>query len=436
MARVRLTKIDEPAAVAARIKEARAAKGLTLRELAFPGCTPGYLSRIENGDRVPSLQLMQEIAERLGVSADYLARGRATPDPTPNDVLAEAEVALRLGDHEIAEARFGELVRDQQVPAPIRGRALAGLAELALGRGETDEGIAMLEEAEPLVASDAGSTYTIAESLGSAYTRTRQYDLAILNFKKAYEAAKDEADPVNQTRFGVLLANALIDSGNTASSFELLADLQANRNMLADPLTQARVFWTQSRLHITDNRPELAMDYARRALKLIESTEHTAYAARLHVLLAYLEIERGNGAEALNLLDTAEQGQRRSISPVDAARLTLERARALALVGRADEAVTAAVDAASTLDGSAGGDAARAYTALGATFGDLGRDDDALRMFDIAIAKLANLPNAHLARALRGKAEVLERRGDKDGALAALKRAVEAQTDAGAPLDA
>jgi transcriptional regulator with XRE-family HTH domain len=48
--------------------------------LSFPGCSPAYISRIEAGDRIPSLQLLREMGQRLGVSEDYLATGKERHD--------------------------------------------------------------------------------------------------------------------------------------------------------------------------------------------------------------------------------------------------------------------------------------------------------------------------------------------------------------------
>jgi predicted transcriptional regulator len=48
------THIDSPKAVGRRLKEARDRSGLSQRQLAFPGCTAAYISRIEAGARVPS----------------------------------------------------------------------------------------------------------------------------------------------------------------------------------------------------------------------------------------------------------------------------------------------------------------------------------------------------------------------------------------------
>src|SRR5436309_14339399 len=55
--RERIPHVDDPPAVGKRLVEAREAKGLSQRDLAFPGCSAAYISRLERGDPVSSLQV-------------------------------------------------------------------------------------------------------------------------------------------------------------------------------------------------------------------------------------------------------------------------------------------------------------------------------------------------------------------------------------------
>jgi transcriptional regulator with XRE-family HTH domain len=59
-----------------RIKALRLERGLSQRDLSAPGMSYAYLSRIEAGERTPSLSALIELAERLDTSALYLASGK------------------------------------------------------------------------------------------------------------------------------------------------------------------------------------------------------------------------------------------------------------------------------------------------------------------------------------------------------------------------
>src|SRR5918994_6477889 len=120
--------IDNPSAVGRRLRRSREEAGLSQRALSFPGCTPAYISRIEAGQRIPSLQLLREMAKRIGVDVEYLARGDAA-SAAVTDPLAEAELELRLGDVEAAREHLSTVADDADAQDRQRARALAGLGQ-------------------------------------------------------------------------------------------------------------------------------------------------------------------------------------------------------------------------------------------------------------------------------------------------------------------
>ena len=109
MPRQKSQHVDSPKAVGERLKAAREAAGLSQRQLAFSGCSPAYISRIEAGDRIPSLQLLRELGRRLDVSEDFLATG---VDPIGRrGKLIEADLARRFDDVDTARALYDESTR-------------------------------------------------------------------------------------------------------------------------------------------------------------------------------------------------------------------------------------------------------------------------------------------------------------------------------------
>src|SRR6188472_1329864 len=125
MPRQKSTHVDTPAAVGERLKVAREKAGLSQRQLSFPGCSPAYISRIESGDRIPSLQLLRELGRKLGVTEDYLATGSEFSGDR-GGMLVEAEVALRFGDLDEAERLYAAVVGSAPGDA-MKAEGLAGL---------------------------------------------------------------------------------------------------------------------------------------------------------------------------------------------------------------------------------------------------------------------------------------------------------------------
>ncbi len=102
-----------------RIRVARARKRQTLRELAVAvGKAPSYLSDIENDRRVPSEDLLEELAKALDLDFDELmaAAGRIGSDAdrylrrTP----AAGVLFRRLSEHNVSPEALERLI--DQVP--------------------------------------------------------------------------------------------------------------------------------------------------------------------------------------------------------------------------------------------------------------------------------------------------------------------------------
>ena len=94
-----------------RIREAREAAGLSQRDLSYPGCSSAYISRIERGERVPSLQVIREISRRMGVSEQTIAFGREVVDTGVSTRMRVVEEAEAGGDKAERIAAYQALSR-------------------------------------------------------------------------------------------------------------------------------------------------------------------------------------------------------------------------------------------------------------------------------------------------------------------------------------
>ncbi len=66
--------------VATRLRELRIEAGLSQRELATDGVSHAYISRLESGQRVASVQALIALARRLETTAERLVFGEQVPD--------------------------------------------------------------------------------------------------------------------------------------------------------------------------------------------------------------------------------------------------------------------------------------------------------------------------------------------------------------------
>ena len=426
--RQKLSYVDDAVSVGRRLRAAREQAGISQRALSFPGCTAAYISRIENGERIPSLQLLREFAARLGVGEQYLAYGRDDV-PAARTSPTEARVAIRMGDFEIARG-LASSGFDRARSDAEQAAAFSLLGEVALAEGEIVAARAALKRATVLDPTIEDRDPRTAESLGRVYARAFEYETAAAVFERNRDRAIAKEDPINEVRFASLLANALIDSGNFSAAEEALSGAIRASETVADPLTVARMFWSQSRLHGHQQDSANAARYAERALELLEASDQYYDIARIHQMLAHIELDRGNNERAAELLERAAPTIVASGRKFELASFRIEQARALLKANRREEAAAIALEASAGLAGQSPVDAGRSYAVLASVFAELDEEERAIELYELAIEHLQAMPNRYLVDAFSKLAELHEKRGDQDAMIETLKRGMSVQRQA------
>ena len=433
MPRQKSTHVDSPEAVGRRLRAARERAGLSQRQLSFQGCSPAYISRIEAGERIPSLQLLRELGRRLGVSEDFLATGEERPRGR-SPLLVDAELALRLDDIEAARTLYERLLSEAATDAE-RADALEGLGRMAVREGRVGVAVELRELTLAVRGGDPAERPTLAETLGRAYGTLGELAPAIAIFQRCVERFEGEADPVRYVRFACLLGYALTDSGSFAEAERVVARaLEAGREV-EDPYTRARLYWSRSRLLVEQGQASQAQSYALRALETLRATEDTYALARAHQLLAGIYLDTGRASEAADLLRDGWPLITATASPVEIAHYRVEEARALAALGRQEEAAALAMEITPRLGEAEPLEGGRAFVILGGVFEDLGDPARARELYELGIELLeAQPPTRHLVEAYKGLAQLLEAEGRPDEALETLKRALGVQERTGRAL--
>lgn len=423
MPRQTVTHVDEPIALGRRLRQARVAAGMTQTALSFPGCSIGYISRIEIGTRVPSLQVIRELAQRLGVSEEWLARGGEEPMQPESQRLADADLALRLDDADGAEELYRGL-RDSSA-ARIRARALAGLGQAAFRRDDAAGAVELLEQA---YATDDGlDDPAAAETLGRAYAILGREEEAIAVFLRHHVRATEQANTVDRLRFSVLLANALIDAGRFGHAAEVIGSAIAEQHD-PDPLTLARLSWTQSRFHALRLEFDSAARYAQRAIALLDAGEHVLYQARAYQVLAHIELDRNDPERAYELIAEGRSRLGSLGTPHDHAKFAIEEVRALAALGRLDEAAALALGPTTMAAGHAA-DRGRCFAEIAALSAQRGDRARAIELYELALELLGETPSRYAVEACTRCAELLEAEGRAADALELYKRAAGVQLE-------
>jgi transcriptional regulator with XRE-family HTH domain len=314
-----------------RLKRLRLERGLSQRELAAPGVSYAYISRIEAGTRQPSVKALRRLATKLGVSADYLETGSDLDPAEARELrLANLELAVRLGDADGAEEALRSAL-DEALGAGDRTaiqRARVALASIALERDAFDEASALLEAAvagEPFSAVDRFDIYA---NLGRAYAGAGHPERAAQLFERCIDNVQDHGgDPSLEARYSTLLSYALTDMGEIARAEDVVRRALDRMEDTSDPYMRVRLYWSIARLAHAEGRDSTALTNIRKAIALLQATDDTFHLARAHILAAQITLGRGDADGSEQHLEQAELLFGSSSTPQDRLNVTQHRAR-------------------------------------------------------------------------------------------------------------
>jgi transcriptional regulator with XRE-family HTH domain len=424
-----LPNVSQPAteSIGQRLRRLRSERGLSQRELAVPGVSYAYISRIEAGTRQPSVKALRKLAGKLGVSPEYLETGSEIRDSDRRELeLSEAELQLRLSnDPRAVEERLTQL-HDEAVAAgdvDAADRAALGLALAASLQERHDETIGRLDELLAAGRATPATRPDVYVLLGRMHALKGDTEAAVQVFEEALHRLEDENpdDITTRARFATYLSYALTDLGALDRAEEVVQTALTEASDVSDPITQVRLNWSLARLAAMQDRPSAALRHARKALALYEITEDSVGIARAHVLCAYILNGKGGLDGAAKHLATAERLLGPHADRADFAYLRTEQARLAAARGEHTIAVAYARESLELLDDADPAERGLAHSALGqglAAGGDAeGARRELQRGFELLVEHGRWRDARHCAENLAQALRSLGRDGEAEGVL-------------------
>lgn len=328
-----------------RLRRLRHERGLSQRELAGPGVSYAYISRIEAGARRPSVKALRMLARKLGVCADYLETGCEIRASDKRELqIADAELELRLAETtEQAEAKLERLRADAVAAGdPVAAtRASIALGLAAAHGGRNNDAIEMLESSLELSPVSPSARPEVYATLGRAYAARGQAQRAVELFERCLEEVSQEApdDFAAHVRFTTYLSYALTDLGDLRRAEDVLEEALGKAEELTDAYSRVRLYWSVARVNEVAGRPAAALDSIRRAIALLDVTDDTLHLARAHLLCGSIMLTQGRAEEAGRHYELAEKLLGPNAEPEDLSALYADQSKQAARVGNAALAV-------------------------------------------------------------------------------------------------
>ena len=422
---------DRTESIGERIRRLRLEQGMSQRSLSCPGVSAGYISRIEAGDRHPSVRALRLMAGRLGVSAEYLETGDNAVGPDRRFLeLADARLELRFADNpEVAGQKFQALLEEATAAGDhaVATRAQAGLGVTAAQQGEHADAIPLLEPVVTQRGVRPAVDPDVFAALAQSYVATGSLDRALALLESALEELRaTKAD--NSSAYlslATYLSYARADAGDIAGARAALDDALTHADTFADPENRIRLYWSQARLAAGIGEHATARTYIGRAIALLEDAEDAVRVARAQLIYAESLLEDAQVDDAARRLEAAQPLLAGRGRPRDLATLALLSSQVALARGDFETAAQLARDAVGHAESDHPEYAGRAETALGEALYRAGDADGALAAFERADALLADGEPRFAQALFRGWSDVLESEGRLPDALRILRRAAE-----------
>ena len=412
-----------------RLHRLRLERGLSQRQLADTGVTAAYISRIEGGERRPSVRALRQLAPKLGVSVMYLETGSDLTDSELRDIrLGDAELRLRLGEGGAeVETELRALLDEAREASDDAGalRAQIALGLAAAARSDHAEAVQLLEAVVAHSGISPLGQPDVYAALGHAYSELGRRGDAIRLFEDCL-ASLDESDPRAEAayvRFATFLSYALADAGDLGAAQSVVNEAIDRAGTVDDAYSRVRLYWSRARLASMAGESTSALSNIRSAITLLKETEDT-----LHLGLAYLlqgefllEENRLDEADAVLALASRLVGQ---ADVQHRGGLLAEQAKVAARRGDAKSALALAEEAILVVGSGTPSEEGRAHWALAEALAAAGDLVAAEQEFDRAEQLLAG-EERYTVQLLKIRARVAREAGRVDQAIELLERATE-----------
>jgi tetratricopeptide (TPR) repeat protein len=329
---------------AARLRELKQRSGLTTTALAQPRYSVSYLSRIESGQRRPSPEALSYIAQRLGVSPEYLATG--VPEGLESSLqlrLDDVRRTLHAETSVPAEGTLRTLLAEAQEHRleRLRAHVLAALGMALRQQARFREAIEALEEALEVGLPRIDEGMALGE-LARAYRSVGDLSYAIEVVESYLKGnGTQPLDPSVATDLHSVLVSVYFERGDVVRAEGAARNAMAAADQLGPSDVRAVAYWHASRVLAERKQWDEALELANRARILLEVSNDRRRAARIHNAYAFLclEAEPPRIEEARRHLDVAAAKLTGVASPGDMAYVLTERGRLALLEQQPGEAL-------------------------------------------------------------------------------------------------
>ena len=338
--------------IGTRLRHLRIKAGMTQPELARGVTSVSHVSLIESGKRQPSHEIVEKLAERLGVTAAVLREGaNAISNQERRKDFLFAEMAHKNGDSEFAERTLRKLISESTLI-----ESAEFMYRLRNLHAKTLEGLGRIEEAAEeikLAMIDADNAGLPLEKLEMTIDLSR-YAREAGDFVTALELISDAQKNVpyqlqQSATYARMLSSAIaihILRGDYIRAQKLSTEALDIFDEETDPRAIASIMWNASLAADGQQDTTTALIMAQRAANLFQQIDDSRAEGRLRFTISWLFTRQTppNVEAAREQLVRSEELLAEAGTELDKAKWETEMARVEWLEGRYEAALETATN--------------------------------------------------------------------------------------------
>jgi tetratricopeptide (TPR) repeat protein len=355
---------------------------------------------------------------------------------TPADALelrlADIEIRIRFGEEPVELLAALEEIKQEALKSGnsvLRVRTLVDLSMVEARWGRYRDAASRLEQVIATGEVHPATHVHVYDALARNYWAQDDYERYAGLMESCLRQLDDypaEETSVARTTYMTHLSYAFSELGEFDRARELLAEMREEEDDESDPYGRARLWWSFARLSTSEGKLQTALEYARRSIALLETSEDNIHQGRAHLLCGVIFNLDDQAGEAIKHLSLAETLMGSRADPLDRGKLRAEQAKALAELGDSEQALARAHEATRLLErdpdhlGSAWHGLAKALAAQG-------RIEEACDYYEKAVERIEQDRGGwrEAVQACRSWALVLREADRRDEAALAFGRAAE-----------
>ena len=283
-----------------KIKKLRKEQNMTLKELAGDRITAAQISHIERDKSHTSYELLEYLADKLGVSVDYLLETKEMQSKKITDnLILKSEIYIKCDDLERAEEQIKEIIEicKEYKLAENYGKCNNLLAEINCKKEDYSSAVYYYEKALYyfIKNEDKDAIYNSYVNIGNIYILDKFYKGALTHFMFAKEVLDEsnieDADIYKELYSKISTCYMKLGQSQKALEFMEMIDKMDNEDCVKEEV-DTLVLKAKNLLNV--GKYVESKECFNKALEIIEKEENKNRLANVYLTMSKIYSEMGD----------------------------------------------------------------------------------------------------------------------------------------------